>query len=509
MPSDNEKGIAFPEKGNKNHQKEHKDKKHGKSIGWIIGVIVLILISVTFILPTTIFSTTSAQTIEFGKYNGEKIELVPSYDNYFYNQLYTLAQTYQMNPQNEMQLYSQAFYATVLETALSQMAAQAGISVTDQMISTAIVKSGTFADENGNFDMEAYNAASAMEKESMKNQLRDMIPAQIVYQDMTSIKTSDSELEFVSALNDAPRSFEYIIIDYDSYPDADAAAYAEADPAPFTTMDLSVITVATEDEANTILASIQNGETTFEEAVAASSTDTYKDENGSMGNVMLNSLQNMLVNDEDAAAVFDTAAGSLTSPVQGYAGWMIFRADSASAPADLTDAEVLSEVKRYISLNDEETMMAYLDAEAQRVYSEAAADFTAAAESNGLPVNEVAASSYNPSYSSFILGLIYNDPEGILASAASADTDYQKTLFTAEENTVLEPVDAGNCYIIARPVAAGTTNDLYASYIDSLYPAYIPEISAQDLQTGIFSSEGFENNFFQVFLERIMGVGAN
>ena len=29
MPSDNEKGIAFPEKGNKNHQKEHKDKKHG------------------------------------------------------------------------------------------------------------------------------------------------------------------------------------------------------------------------------------------------------------------------------------------------------------------------------------------------------------------------------------------------------------------------------------------------------------------------------------------------
>ena len=56
MPSDNDaKGVTFPS-GKEKKEKEKKEKKHGRSIGWIIGVVVLILISVTFVLPTTVFS---------------------------------------------------------------------------------------------------------------------------------------------------------------------------------------------------------------------------------------------------------------------------------------------------------------------------------------------------------------------------------------------------------------------------------------------------------------------
>ena len=210
MPSDdNGKGAVLPHNG-KGEKKEKK--KHGKSIGWIIGVVVLILISLTFVLPTTIFSSGNSSSIEFGRYNGEKIEL--AYGNYFYNQLSSIMSSGNVSNQNVMQAYQQAYYTTVLETALSQMGEQVGISVTDRMVDNAIVESGFFNDENGNYSSDLYREASAMTKSMLRMQFEETIPAQMVMNDIASVKTSAGETEFVSAFNDAVRAFEYITVDY-------------------------------------------------------------------------------------------------------------------------------------------------------------------------------------------------------------------------------------------------------------------------------------------------------
>ena len=480
MPSDNDaKGVTFPS-GKEKKEKEKKEKKHGRSIGWIIGVVVLILISVTFVLPTTVFSTNNGQKIVFGSYNGEEIAFIPSYDNYFYNQLSALAQSYGLTQQNAMQVYSQAFYSTVLKTALSQMAETAGITATDRTISDALISSGAFNDENGRFDRSLYDNASAMQIEAMRNNLRDTLPAQTVLSDMLSIKTSDAENEFVSALNDTYRSFDYILVE-----------------------------VATETAANDISAALASGDTTFEEAVSANSTDAYKSDNGNMGAVLYHNLESMLMNSEDAAAVFSTAQSEYAAPVQGYSGWMIFRADSASREADTTDEAVLADIKRYISINDAETMNAYLETASETAYASAQSDFEKAAEDLGTEVIHVGASAYNPSSSSFIIGLNANDGRGMLASAAVADEAFHEELFTAEDGTVLAPHMVGSSYVIARPVASDETNELLASYMDSFYTSYAPELAAQDLQTTVFASENFENNFFTVFLNDIMNIGNN
>ncbi len=506
MPSDNNaNGAVIPEKGKKNGKDK---KKHGKSAGWIIGVIVLILISVTFILPTTVFSVGNSQKIEFGRYNGEPISLELAYDNYFYNQLYSLSQMYPASSQNMMQLYAQAFYQTVFHTALSQMADSASIIVSDRMLSQGIINSGLYRDDNGAFDMEAYNAASQLDKEALRDQLTDMLPSQVVFQDMTSVKTSNAEYDFVSALNSTPRAFQYITVDYDTYPDEDARAYAEADPAPFMTKALSVLTVATESEANDIITSIQNGEKTFEDAVAESSTDSYSADGGSMGSVLFNDLENMLSNTEDATVVFDTATGELTAPVQGYTGWMIFRADGESVLPDLEDPAVLSDVKRYISINDSETMSAFVSAKADEVFAAAEADFDQAAADNGLIVTDVNASSYNPGSSSFINGLAGNDPEGLLYNAATADTAFQRSIYSASENTVIGPQQTGSSYIIVRPVAGGEANTTWTNYLDLMYSTSTSNLAAQDLQSSILSADGFEDNFITTYLSDIMMTSA-
>ena len=502
MPSDNNaNGAVIPENGKKNGKDK---KKHGKSAGWIIGVIVLILISVTFILPTTVFSTGNSRSINFGSYNGDEISLELAYDNYFYNQLYSLSQTYGMSSQNMMQLYAQAFYQTVFHTALSQLADEASISVSDRMISQGIVNSGLYRDENGAFDLEAYNAASQLDKDALKQQLTDMIPAQVVYQDMTSVKTSNAEYSFVSALNANPRSFQYITVDYDSYPDADAVTYATANQEPFMTKNLSVITVATETEANDLIAAIQNGEKTFEEAATESSTDNYASERGNMGSVLFNDLQNMLSNSEDTATVFAIASGELSAPIQGYSGWMIFRADSEAALADLTDPEVLSDVKRYMSINDSETMNAYVEAKSAEVYAAAVEDFEKAATDNNLTITDVNASSYNPSSSSFINDIAGNDPEGLLYNVASSDAAFQEELFKVADNTVLEPMLTGSSYIIVRPVAPNNVNTNWTSYLDMMYSASMPSLVAQDIESSILSSDTFEDNFINTYISEVM-----
>ena len=52
--SDEEKALEMPVKKN-DKDKKPKKKNVKKSLGWIIGVVVLILISLTFVLPSTMF----------------------------------------------------------------------------------------------------------------------------------------------------------------------------------------------------------------------------------------------------------------------------------------------------------------------------------------------------------------------------------------------------------------------------------------------------------------------
>ena len=231
-------------------------------------------------------------------------------------------------------------------------------------------------------------------------------------------------------------------------------------------------------------------------------------QNGKMGTVAFNDLETMLMAEDDATAVFETVTGEMTAPVQGYSGWMIFRADSDAAAADTADASVLSDIKRYISVNDSETMSAFVEAKADEIYAAAAEDFDAATAEYNLTVTDVNPSSYNPAQSSFINGLAGNDPEGLLYNAATADTAFQEELYRAADNTVLGPVSAGSSYIIVRPVAGGIPNANWTNYLDMMYIASSGTLAAQDLESSILSSDAFEDNFITTFLTDVMNISA-
>ena len=501
MPSDNQKGIEFPQQGNSKH---NGGKKHQKrSIGWIIGVVVLILISITFILPTTALSG-SGSSIEFGRYNGEKIEL--EYGNFFYNQISSLASQYPMDAANSFQIYYQAYYATVFETALRQMAEQAGIRTTDSMVNDAIIQSGYFSNESGSFDPEVYKAASTVEKSAIRAQIEEILPSQMVLGDIADVRTSDAENEFVAALNANARAFQYITVGAETYPDTDAWTYAEENPAPFQTMDLSSITVATSDEASSILSSIQSGETTFESAAAEKSTDSYSDAEGAMGAVMYTDLEGQLADSTNAATIFSASVGDIVGPFQTYTGYALYRINSESMAADLEEAENLNAVKEYIASNDPETMDAYLKAKADEVYALAQGSWDDAAAVYGVTVTDVGAAAPNPASSSIINGIALTDPDYRLANAVMGNEAFNKEIYTSEIGTVSAPVKSGSDYIIVRSVESEGASDLQSSYLTSLYPSFfVPYVTQSDLQSSVLSSDSFEDNFLDTYFSSIVG----
>ena len=114
MADTEEKNLDF-KKGAKSTGDKVAAKKSKKSLAWWAGVIILILISITFVLPATgIGAIFTEDSIVFGKYNGEKIEYKPG--NYFGNQVSSIASQYEtLDMSNIYSVWYQAYQSTVLQ----------------------------------------------------------------------------------------------------------------------------------------------------------------------------------------------------------------------------------------------------------------------------------------------------------------------------------------------------------------------------------------------------------
>ena len=523
MPSDDKNIVEFPNKAkeenpkNGKKNKQAKERKPHKSIGWIIGVIILILISITFILPTTIFTSTGSSQIVFGKYNGKKISL--ELDNFFYYQLQTIANYYAQQyggtlPQTALgQVYLEAFQSSVIYEAVSEMADKAKIEPSSDAITKAVIDLGYYNDENGDFDSERYKSATDSEKASAQKMAELSLPYTMVMSDIQAAKIPSAETDFIASLSNDARSFDYLVIGAENYGDEEARTYANNNPEPFVQIDLSAVTYATEAEANDILASLTSGEITFESA-SETSVDGYKSNKGKIGLVFKYTLDSMLSQSGVADAsdlVFSTAKGSYAGPYYTSAGYTIFRVDESPAMADLSDPSVLSAVKEYIAANDNAIMAAYLAGVANDAYAVALEDVDKAIADFNLEYYSVDDVAKNSGNSGLVYSISTADSAGYLTAAIS-DEEYLNTLYSSEIGKAIAPQVSGSSYIITIPEEASESSDestTYASYIKkmipTMYQSYAGQFELQDLQNSIFTSDKVENNFFEAYYSKILG----
>jgi parvulin-like peptidyl-prolyl isomerase len=504
MPSDKKKG---PKTGS-NDVKTISPKKKKVSIGWIFGMVILLLIAISFVAAPAIEAIvggSNSNEIVFGSYDGEDIAY--SMDSYFYDQYQYYGQQYQSDTNTDSnlalyQIWSQAFNSTVIYTAITEMAENVGIRSTEKTINEAIINSGYY-NVDDMFNVETYNNTSAEQKAAIRKEVVRAIPYQTVLNDVQSVLTSTNEAKYVSAMADDTRSFKYVAFDYTTYPKELTAQYALTNPQLFSMIDLSVLSLSNEEDATAALTAINDG-TSFEDEAIAASVDSYASNGGVIGSVPYYAIKANFKNVDESMNVLQASEGDIVGPYETENGWALYKVNSSAVTPDYTSDDTLNMIRTYIANYDTEIMDTYLNDEAKAFATTVADDFDAAAEEANLTVNEVSSTSANIGASQYMSTLSSSDTAGLLATAAT-EADTMKLLFNQEVGTATAPIKSGNSYLVAY-VASEDTESGMGSYIESVYPYYAGTHSQQDLQSAIMSSDKLENNFLSVFIDKIMNT---
>ncbi|MBR1918329.1 MAG: SurA N-terminal domain-containing protein [Spirochaetales bacterium] len=510
MAEKDEKNLEF-KKGAKvdaNGAAAVKKQKSGnkKSIIWWLGVIVLILISITFVLPAagvgSLFGDNS--TIVFGKYNGKNIEF--KYGNYFYNTYNSIVGRLGSNADfnTVYQAWQNAYTSSVIHEALDQEAKKAGIVASDEAINQAILASGVYSNADGAFDEEAYRNADQTTKNNVYNSAKQQVPAQIVFSDMASVSSSEAEKAFISSMVSTGRAFNYVAFDYHVLTDDVVSKYVAEKPEDFRTIELSVISVATQEEADALKTKLDGG-ADFAASVQESSIDGFKSNDGKVGPQFARLLGSYLItNAEDLAKVVSAQKGEIVGPIATTYGFSIFKVDEAAKDFDPADETSVATVKQmYAEANPEEAKSA-AEAAANDFFAKVqGGNLSSAAASAGYTVQAVPATVANPANSSMLMvSFAYTDSYGLLATAAG-DADFVTTLYQGAEGTVLEPKEAGNGFIVTE-IGADSAIESTSSIFETYYDYLSSGAAQQDIQSSILSSDKFEDNFSATFFEKVM-----
>ena len=501
MPSNDNKGTEKSSKKDVTFKTKQKKKVNA---GFIFGMIVLILIAISFVFAPAIGAIAGGSTsngLSFGSYDGE--DIVYAQDSYLYDMYQQIGSQYDTSSTSgDMALYNiwkSAFDSTVYHTAITKMAESVGYKTTEEAVNNAIINSGYY-NEDGVFSRKVYEETTAVQKENIRKNITRDLPYNTVLSDLGTVLTSDSETDYVASMADTTRSFEYVVFDYDKYPRESAAQYALNNPQLFYNIDLSIITVETEEDAISALDKSNSG-TSFNDVATESSLDSYAADGGVIGSVPFYAIKNNFKEASEATQILDGSEGSIYGPLEATSGWAIYKLNATPKAADYTDEETLLMIKAYIASNDSSVMDEYLLGLANDFVS-STVDFETSATDNELTVYQVGATAKNISGSQYMSSLSYSDTTGVLASAAS-DEETLKSLFSSEVGSIMDPIKVSSAYVVVN-VKDESSDSGMGEYLKSVYPYYASQHNATDLQYSIMASDKLENNFMSVFLENIL-----
>lgn len=508
MPSNENKGT---EKGSNKNVKFNTHKKKKVSAGWIFGMTVLILIAISFVAAPAIRAIVGqsvSTSLTFGSYDGE--EIAYTQDSYFYEQYQKYGSEYSGSTTNsDLALYNiwkSAFDSTVYYVAVTKMAEDIGIITTEDTINNAIINSGYY-NVDGKFSKQVYEETSIEQKASIRKSITRALPYNTVLADISSALTSDNETEYVVNMADNTRSFDYVVIDSSLYPKQLVAQYGLTNPQLFYSIDLSIISVESEEEANSLIEQINSG-SSFSDVAKENSKDSYAENGGEIGVVPFYAVQNNFKDPQQALSILDETKDSVVGPFEAANGWTIYKLNATPVEADYTDEDTLNMIRTYIAGNDESIMDSYLLEKANEFVANVGDDFDAAAEQMNLTVTNVTSTAKNIGDSQYMSSFSYSDPNGVLASVAQDET-IMKDLFAEEVGNVMDPIKVSSSSYVVVKVAAETDDSGMGEYLRSVYPYYAAQQNPTDLQYAIMASDKLENNFMTVFIEKILGSASN
>jgi hypothetical protein len=469
-------------------------------------IIILIIVIVAFVLvPAIVPEAGSMVELNFGSYNKVPINYTPG--NYFAQVRENLAR-YRQNTANEnnyvevsMEVWRGAFEEAVIRTAVLEEVKQTGYTPSQEQVDKEVAQQFRV---DGVFDAARYRQLDRSTRMSLWRGVRDSLIDRRYREDVTNLRIPSKETEFIAAMASPRRSFDMAAFPLSSYPDSEIVLYAAENPDLFRFTHLSRITVSSsEAEARTVLNSIQEGTTTFEEASGTHSQDGYADRGGDMGIKMIYELTTEIPDADARNTVTALQSGEYSPIVKVPAGWAFFRAEVTPYAADLADSGNVSKVRGYLMDMERGRVEDWVIAQAETFIARIKEDgFDAAVEAQGLIKQ-----SFGPLPLNYggvdLFGSLRSEGVQELVSADSNENFWRTAFFTPLETPSI-PLVLGSNVVVLYPTGESPAEESAVETVRSIYSGYWLSYNAEmGLRNYFLRSGKLEDRFFEAFYKFI------
>jgi hypothetical protein len=420
-------------------------------------VVILIIVIVAFVFVPAIVPNVGGfgADLTFGFYEKTPIAYRPG--NFFAQMYDQYAQQIQRSGESDasfanFQVWQNSFYAAVVHTGIIHEVEQAGYEPPVELINREVAQQFQV---NGRFDAAGYRQLDNSRKMAIWRDFQDNLIIEKYLRDQYELVKPAGEEDFVVNMASAQRRFEGAAFDLRNYPDTEVTAYGTQNSALFRTVHLSRITItAGEREARQILASVQDGTSSFEDAARNQSQDTYADRGGDIGVQMAYELSTIINDEAEREKILALRRGELSDIIAIGESWVFFRAEEDPVPAD-TGVQT-EQIRSYILRFERGRMVDYFVRRAEELRARAAAGgeggFDAALGEAGLQKFTFGPLAVNYGNLEFFPPLrnIEGFSDTILSTFAVTDSFWQ-TAFYTPLGTVSEPLELGDQVLVLLP----------------------------------------------------------
>jgi hypothetical protein len=465
-------------------------------------VVILIIVVVAFVLFPAIVPEGGfgrGGDLTFGYYNKIPIEYVIG--GYFARVREAIAESRRAvisasNYQEiNVQIWREAFISAAIHTGILEEMRIAGYTAPVKVVNREVAQLPMFQ-ENGRFSSALYQAYDTNARLNLWREMRDEITKGHYISDITGLLKPSGEAAFISRMASPRRRFEMAVFSIDAYPDAEVVSYAEENPGLFRSVHLSKITVKSgERAARQVLASIQEGTATFEEAAAAQSEDLYAERGGDMGIKLAHELVAEIPAEEDREKILALQKGEYSDIVKLDSGWAFFRVEEAAAPADPDDPGTREKIRSYMWTFERGRMEQWAIARAE--------EFSALVRDRGFEAALIEPSLGKRSFGPLAVNYGGVDLFSSLAAQGvgeitGADTDeyFWATAFSTPLRTPSIPLVQGRSVLVLFPLEEMEADETTIQNIESTLTSYWLSYNAeQNLRTFFLNSEKLVDRF--------------
>jgi hypothetical protein len=470
----------------------------------VLVIVIIAFVAVPAIVPE--YGRGGNMDLTFGYYDKVPVSYVPGN---FFAQAYDRIVRSQQNRDNysfsDDRIWRAAYESAAVHTAILQEMKRSGYTAPEEVVNREVARLPQFQD-NGRFSPTLYRQLDDNQRLSLWRQIQDDIAKTHFSSDVTGLLVPGAELDFISSMISTQRSFDMAVFSVDSYPASEYEAYLLDHSDLFRSIHLSMITInASEREAQKILDTIKNGETTFEDAAKAHSKDGYAERGGDLGTRMSYELIMDIPDESDRERVLSLDRNELSGIIKSGSNWVFFRAEEAAQKADDSDSLVMEKVRSYLRNFERGRMEDWAIAQA--------GNFIAMVNELGfddaMAQLELEKRSFGP------IPLNYGDVElftslasqGIPELAASSSNGFfWNAAFSTPVNSPSQPVVQGSNVLVLFPTAETEAEESDIEFIQTNYSYWLTQmVLPQAIQQHFLDSPKMKDNFNETYMRYFFG----